>query len=243
MRLGPGAAATVALMMLVLTACGGGTAATNTPVPAPTAAPSAAASGGTAADASACPSPPAADQPAPPAPPRAMGIITAITGATFTVTQPDKSTVVVMTTPNTIYNIESPSTVSAIGPGDLLMVAGDTTNGGIAATMIFDNGTQMMQRQRAALAAGCAYVPAGGNFTIGTVTKISGPMVTMAVAGGKSATVTTDAGTKVTLRQLGKFTDLKVNDQVTAMAGQASASPTATSGFVAVVVNDSGPAQ
>jgi hypothetical protein len=239
MRFGSGTVITVALMMLVLTACGGGTAATNTPVPAPTAA----TSGGTSADASACPSPPASGQAAPPAGTRAMGVITAITDTTFTVTQPDKSTVPVMTTANTIYNIESASMVSAIGPGDLLMVAGDTTNGGIAATMIFDNGTQMMQRQRAALAAGCAYVPTGGNFTIGTVTKVNGTALTMAVAGGKSTNVTTDGTTKVTLRQLGKFADLKMNDQVTAMAGQASASPTPTSGFVAVVVNDAGPAQ
>jgi hypothetical protein len=172
-----------------------------------------------------------------------MGTVTALADPTFTVTQPDKTTVAVTTTANTIFNIESPSMVSTIGPSDLLMVAGTTSGDSIAATMIFDNGTQMMQRQRSALAAGCAYVPSGGNFTIGTVTKVNGPTLTLAVAGGKSMNVTTDGGTKVTLRQLGKFADLKMNDQVTAMAGQASATPTAASGFVAVVVNDAGPAQ
>jgi hypothetical protein len=174
-----------------------------------------------------------------------MGTITALSAPSFTVTQADKSTVSVMTTANTIFNVESPSMVSAIGPGDLLMVAGDTSNGNITATMIYDNGTQMMQRQRSALAAGCAYVPSGGNFTIGTVTKAGGPMLTMAVAGGKTATVATDGSTKVTLRQLGKFTDLKMGDSVTAMAAQPGpgTSAPAAGGFTAVVVNDAGMAQ
>jgi hypothetical protein len=241
MRIGSGAAVAAVVMMFLLSACGGNTAATKTPVPAPTAA----VGGGTAADASACPSPAPSGQAAQPTTARAIGTITAISGTTFTLTQADKSAPVIMTTANTIYNKESPSTVGAIGPGDLLMVAGDTSGSGITATMIFDNGTQMMQRQRSALAAGCAYVPSGGNFTIGTVTKIDAATLTMAVAGGKTMTVTTDGTTKVTLRQMAAFADLKMGDQATAMAGQASASTStsAANGFVAAVVNDTGPAQ
>jgi hypothetical protein len=242
MRIGSGAAIAAVVMTFLLSACGGSTAATKTPVPAPTAA---AGGGGTVADASACPNPAPSGQAAQPTAPRAVGTITAISGTTFTLTQADKSAPVIMTTANTIYNKESPSNVGAIGPGDLLMVAGDTSGGGITATMIFDNGTQMMQRQRSALAAGCPYVPSGGNFTIGTVTKADAATLTMAVAGGKTMTVTTDGSTKVTLRQMAAFADLKMDDQATAMAGQASASTntSAVSGFVAAVVNDTGPAQ
>ncbi len=228
-------AVAVALMTLLLAACGG-TATTSTPVPAPTAA----ASNGGAADASACPTPvPSGATSAPPAA-RASGTITTIAGTTFTLTQPDKTTQLVMTTPNTIYNKESASSVGVIGAGDLLMVAGTTSGDSITATMIFDNGTQMMQRQRTALAAGCPFVPTGGNFTIGTVTKANGAMLTLATAGGKTTTVTTDGATKVTLRQMATFADLKMGDQANAMA---SGNATATSGFVAVVVNDQGVAQ
>src|SRR5690348_8568774 len=46
------------------------------------------------------------------------------------------------------------------------------------------------------LAAGCPFVPSGGNFTLGTVTKMNGAMLTLATAGGKSMTVTTDGSTK-----------------------------------------------
>jgi hypothetical protein len=238
MRFKPGAAVTVALMTLLLAACGGGAAATSTPAPAPTAA----AGSSAAADASSCPAPAPSGQASAPTAARASGTISAIAGTTFTLTQPDKSTQLVMTTPNTIYNKESTSSVGAIGVGDLLMVAGSTSGDSVAATMIFDNGTQMMQRQRAALAAGCPFVPAGGNFTIGTVTKANGAMLTMATAGGKTTTVTTDSATKVTLRQMATFADLKMGDQAMAMAG-GNASATATSGFVAAVVNDQGVAQ
>jgi hypothetical protein len=253
MRLSPGAAAAVALVLLILTACGGGTTATSTPVPAPTTAPAptAAAGSGAATDASACPAPPTAGQATTPPSARASGTITAIAGTTFTVTQPDKTMVTITTTPNTIYNKESVSSVGAIGVGDLLMVDGATTGGGIAATMIFDNGTQMMQRQRSAIAAGCPFVPAGGNFTIGTVTKVNGAMLNLAVAGGKSTTVTTDGATKVTLRQMSTFADLKMGDQVlmvvaSGAGGSATAaggSAAASNGFVAAVINFQGAAQ
>jgi hypothetical protein len=239
MRLNPGAAGAAALITLLLAACGGGTAATSTPAPAPTAA----AGSAVAADASSCPSPAPSGQANPPASARASGSITAIAGTTFTLTQADKTAVTVMTTPSTIYNIESASQVSAIGMGDLLMVAGSVSGDSVAATMIFDNGTQMMQRQRSALAAGCPFVPAGGNFTLGTVQKVNGATLTLAVAGGKSMTATTDGATKVTLRQMGTFADLKMGDQAMATAATASGSATATSGFVAAVVNDQGPAQ
>ena len=156
-----------------------------------------------------------------PAAARASGTITAIAGTTFTLIQPDKTTQLIMTTPSTIYNKESASSVGAIGVGDLLMVAGTTSGDSVAAMMIFDNGTQMMQRQRSAIAAGCPFVPAGGNFTLGTVTKASGAMLTLAIAGGKAMTVTTDGATKVTLRQMGIFADLKMGDQATAMASGA----------------------
>ena len=239
MRFKPGSAVVFALMTLLLAACGGGMAATNTAAPAPTTA----AASSAAADASSCPAPPSSQTNAPAAA-RASGTITAISGTTFTITQADKTTQLVMTAPSTIYNKESPSTVSAIGTGDLLMVAGTTTGDSLAAMMIFDNGTQMMQRQRSAIAAGCPFVPAGGNFTLGTVTKANGAMLTLAIAGGKAMTVTTDSSTKVTLRQMGIFADLKMGDQATAMAsGVAPAATTTTSGFVAAVVNDQGVAQ
>jgi hypothetical protein len=239
MRLNPGAAGAAALITLLLAACGGGTAATSTPAPAPTDA----AGSAVAADASSCPSPAPSGQANPPASARASGSITAIAGTTFTLTQADKTAVTVMTTPSTIYNIESASQVSAIGMGDLLMVAGSVSGDSVAATMIFDNGTQMMQRQRSALAAGCPFVPAGGNFTLGTVQKVNGATLTLAVAGGKSMTATTDGATKVTLRQMGTFADLKMGDQAMATAATAGGSATATGGFVAAVVNDQGPAQ
>ena len=227
-------AVTVAFMTLLLTACGGGTM-TSTVAPAATAA-----AGAGATDTAACPAPPPSGQASLPPAARASGTISAVSGTTFVLTRPDKTTLTIMTTPNTIYNKESASSVSAIGAGDLLMVAGATTGESVAAMMIFDNGTQMMQRQRAALAAGCPFVPAGGNFTLGTVTKVNGPMMTLATAGGKAITVTTDGATKVTLRQMGTFADLKMGDQAMATA---SGSATATSGFVAAVVNDQGPAQ
>lgn len=237
MRFKPGAAVAIALMTLFLAACGSGTAATNTPAPVGTAA----AGNGAATNASSCPSPAPNGQAAPPAA-RASGTITTITGTTFTLTQPDKSTQLVMTTPSTIYNKESASSVSAIGVGDLLMVAGNTSGDSVSATMIFDNGTQMMQRQRAALAAGCPFVPAGGNFTLGTVTKVNGTTLVLATAGGKAMTMATDSATKVTLRQMATFADLKMGDQAMAMAS-GNAPATATSGFVAAVVNDQGVAQ
>ena len=69
-------------------------------------------------------------------------------------------------------------------------------------------------------------------------------MLTLAIAGGKAMTVTTDGATKVTLRQIGIFADLKMGDQATAMAsGAAPAATTTTGGFVAAVVNDQGVAQ
>jgi hypothetical protein len=238
MRFVPRTAAAVALMTLLLAACGGGTMATSTVAPAPTAA-----AGGAATDTSACPAPPPSGQASAPAAARASGTISAVSGTTFMLTQPDKTALTIMTTPNTIYNKESASSVSAIGAGDLLMVAGTTTGESVAAMMIFDNGTQMMQRQRSALAAGCPFVPAGGNFTLGTVTKANGAMLTLATAGGKSMTVTTDGSTKVTLRQMGTFADLKMGDQAMATAAMANGSATAMSGFVAAVVNDQGPAQ
>ncbi len=239
MRLVRGAALAIAVTTILLTACGGGTTATSTPAPAPTAA----TGGTTATDASACPSPQAAGQAGLPAAARASGTITAIAGTTFTLTQPDKTTLTIGTTANTIYNKESPSSVGTIGGGDLLMVAGTTSGDSVTATMIFDNGTQMMQRQRAALAAGCPFVPAGGNFTLGTVTKVNGATLTLATAGGKTTTVTTDGATKVTLRQMGTFADLKMGDQAMATAAMANGTATATGGFVAAVVNDQGPAQ
>jgi Domain of unknown function (DUF5666) len=238
MRFIPRIAVAVALMTLFLTACGGGTTATSTAVPAPTAA-----AGGAATDTAACPAPPTSGQASLPAAARASGTISAVSGTTFVLTQPDKTALTIMTTPNTIYNKESASSVSVIGAGDLLMVAGATSGDSVAAMMIFDNGTQMMQRQRTALAAGCPFVPAGGNFTLGTVTKINGTMLTLATAGGKSMTVTTDGATKVTLRQMGAFADLKMGDQAMATAAMASGNATTTSGFVAAVVNDQGPAQ
>jgi hypothetical protein len=237
MRFKPGTAITVALMTLLLAACGGGLYATSTPASAPTAASSA-----VAANASSCPAPAPSGQASASTGARESGTISAIAGTTFTITQPDTTTQLIMTTPNTIYNKESPSSVGAIGTGDLLMVAGNTNGDSVIATMIFDNGTQMMQRQRAALAAGCPFVPAGGNFMLGTVMKANGGTLTMAVAGGKTMTVTTDAATKVTLRQMAAFTDLKMGDQAMAMAG-GNAPATATSGFVAAVVNDQGIAQ
>jgi hypothetical protein len=239
MRLSTGTAVAVALMTLLLTACGGGTAATNTPAPAPTAA----AGSGAATDASACPAPPSSGQATAPPAPRASGTITTIAGTTLTLTQPDKTTVTIMTTPNTIYNKESASSVGAIGVNDLLMVDGATASSGIAATMIFDNGTQMMQRQRTALAAGCPFVPAGGNFTIGTVQKVNGATLILATAGGKSTTVTTDSATKVTLRQMSTFGDLKMGDQVVMATASTAAGTASTSyGFVAAVINFQGAA-
>ena len=238
MQFKPGAAVAVVLMTLLLAACGSGTAATNTPAPAATAA----AGNGAAVDASSCPSPAPSSQAAAPPAARASGTITTITGTTFTLTQPDKTTQLIMTTPSTIYNKESASSVSAIGVGDLLMVAGSTSGDSVSATMIFDNGTQMMQRQRAALAAGCPFVPAGGNFTLGTVTKVNGATLTLATAGGKAMTMTTDGATKVTLRQMATFADLKMGDQAMATAS-GNTTATAISGFVAAVVNDQGVAQ
>jgi hypothetical protein len=223
-------------MTLLLTACGGTMTTTSTTAPMPSAA-----AGGAAPDTAACPAPPTSGQASLPAAARASGTISAVSGTTFMLTQPDKTTLTIMTTPNTIYNKESASSVSVIGAGDLLMVAGNMSGDSVAAMMIFDNGTQMMQRQRTAIAAGCPFVPAGGNFTLGTVTKISAGTLTLATAGGKSMTVTTDGTTKVTLRQMGTFADLKMGDQAMAMAsGNATAT---TSGFVAAVVNDQGPAQ
>ncbi len=242
MRIVPGTAVAAVVMTVLVAACGSGGAATFTAVPAPTTA----AGGGPSANASECPTPVPAGQTAPSGP-RASGTITAITGTTFTLLQPDKTTVMVSTTPNTIYNKESPSSVGAIGVGDLLMVAPVATGGSVAATMIYDNGTQMMQRQRSALAAGCPFVPAGGNFSIGTVTKAAAPTLTLAIAGGKTMTVTTDNATKVTLREMSSFAELKAGDQVvmavgpapsgTASATTASGSASATSGFAALVVN------
>lgn len=100
-----------------------------------------------------------------------------------------------------------------------------------------------MQRQRAALAAGCPFVPAGGNFTLGTVQKVNGATLILATAGGKSTTVTPDGATKVTLRQMATFADLKMGDQAMATAAATNGSATVADGFVAAVVNDQGPAQ
>lgn len=239
MRLNSGTLLAIALTTLILAACGSGTAATNTPVPAPTAA----AGGGAATDASACPSPAPAGQASLPPAARASGKITAIAGTTFTLIQPDTTALTVMTTANTIYNRESPSSVSAIGVSDLLMVESIPYGDSVTATMIFDNGTQMMQRQRAALAAGCPFVPAGGNFTLGTVQKVNGATLILATAGGKSMTVTTDSATKVILRQMSSFAELKTGDQVMVTAAMATGGAYGSSGFVAAVVNDQGAAQ
>lgn len=233
MRLTIGATVSVALMTLLLTACGGGTTATATTRPASTTA----ASGGSATDASAC---------ATPVPmPRVSGTVATITGMTLALTQPDKTTLTVTTTATTLFSKLTTSSVSAIQVGDLLMAQGTAAGDTLTATTITDSGTQIVQlmNQQGQRLGVTNCPPAAGNANAGNVfgmvQKVDGATFSLVTQGGKAATVMTSSTTKVTTRQQSTLADVKVGDQVLAFAAAPrEAASTPANGFIAVILND-----
>jgi hypothetical protein len=77
-----------------------------------------------------------------------------------------------------------------------------------------------------------------GTFVAGTVKAVSGTTLTLDTRGGKTVTVTTDGNTKVTAHQQGAFPDLKLGDQVDAMADPKSGTASTATSFTAGRVSD-----
>lgn len=81
-------------------------------------------------------------------------------------------------------------------------------------------------------------MPNDGTHIAGIVQQVSGTTLTLGVRDGKTITVTTDGNTKVTVHQQGSFADLKVGDQVDAMADPKSGTASNATSFTAVRVSD-----
>jgi hypothetical protein len=77
-----------------------------------------------------------------------------------------------------------------------------------------------------------------GTFVAGTVQTVSGTTLTLKTRDGKTVTVTTDGNTKVTAHATGAFSDLKVGDQIDAMADPKSGTASGATSFTATHVSD-----
>jgi hypothetical protein len=169
-----------------------------------------------------------------------------------------------MTDTNTRYQMLAPSSVGAVAVGDFVTAQGATIGNSVAVTTITDMGPQNPQGGTAAAGgsgprpgarAGCPPPGAGqqagsgagngtggGGFIGGTVQQVNGPTITIDTVRGGPMTLTTDANTKVMRRQQGQFSDLRVGDQVMAMAGRgngnAVVNSTPVTGFTAALVTD-----
>ena len=92
-----------------------------------------------------CPVPPMGANGQHPAPPRpADGTITAINGATFTLSGNNGATYTIATDANTHYDTSVTANLSTVAVGDFVMVQGTkAADGNVAATALTDNGTPM----------------------------------------------------------------------------------------------------
>lgn len=169
--------------------------------------------------------------------PGTFGTIASIKGTSFTVTTTNGTTVNVTTGSATTILKSVTGTLGDVKVGDRITAIGTGTTAAVTANRVVDTGTLDVgfgngrggNRQPGAAPApgnggppdGAAAGPGGGQapdpntaFAAGTVTKVDGVTIEVAMADGTKATVTTSTATRFTITRPASFGALAVGEQV-----------------------------
>jgi len=161
-----------------------------------------------------------------------VGTVASVSGSDFTVTvtfpststTTKSTTVKVATSSSTTFEVESASTLSAVAPGDTVVVSGTrTSSGGVTASQI-----TVLPTSAASQTPGAG----GWGALEGTVSTVTSGSLTLKTASG-SVTVTTPTSTKVDTVATATAASLAVGDQVIVEASRPAqpTSPTSGSGI------------
>ncbi len=143
----------------------------------------------------------------------AAGVVQQIDGKTMTIATQAGGTAKVTVSDTTTYQKSVAITLGEIRVGDAVTVVGQEGSDGVIVAQNVQVGVTMQQ------AAGARQI--GGMRVIsGTVQKVDGNTLTVAVAGGQTATVKTSGDTRLSKMEAATLADVKVGEQVTIL-GQA----------------------
>lgn len=177
------------------------------------------------------------------------GEITAINGSTITVSSmdrkgkqqttdstPETSTFTVSTASSTTFSKIVDGTVGDLAKGDIISIAGTTSNGTVTAKGI----RQVDQLPDPEQGQGMRHAPhqgpgRSGQHTLGTITAVNGSTVTVKTVSGGSVTATTTSDTKVSVIEKASISDLAMGDTIRVkgmVSGTKVAATTVTAGLL-----------